>query len=454
MPFKTQYGSHYHMTLGCHGATIPCDTAGLEPCSDCCGQAGGGAPSGQGASDAIIGGGIDPHDDPTQLAYYEGAYNPSMPVARITEAAKATVVEHTNGVMEAFVNSSFIDSISFIPGEDGAKDTIIMSFREGYVTFHRMQHSYYSYTGGDVSRELYERIVSSDSIGAMANGLIHDPDVTSTFIRTGDTTEKAPLPRGILATARGAEGFAGTDAPAGSITVSGVISTDDDLLDIEENVSEIRDGKPAPQPVIVTMQQPDDEDIRRRLDVFNLHPTVDRRGFSDGLEKSRHMNKFGCFVDGKSPEELSDAKLFVSPDGLTGCAVLADGDIVGVFNANPEKKGAAKPLLELAKQNGGTKMDCYGEKLVHIYESCGYEAVARIPFNADYVDDTPFNKELLAHQPTVYVLKLREDPNDRHPTTQDELDALPMFDDPENGYGDALSYRDGLLAEQQMRQSE
>lgn len=37
MPFKTQYGSHYHMTYGCHGATIPCDTKGLTPCSDCCG---------------------------------------------------------------------------------------------------------------------------------------------------------------------------------------------------------------------------------------------------------------------------------------------------------------------------------------------------------------------------------------------------------------------------------
>ena len=37
MPFKTRYGSHYHMTEGCHGATIPCGTEGLTPCSDCCG---------------------------------------------------------------------------------------------------------------------------------------------------------------------------------------------------------------------------------------------------------------------------------------------------------------------------------------------------------------------------------------------------------------------------------
>lgn len=45
MPFKTQYGSHYHMTQGCHGASIPCRTEGLIPCSDCCGTRDGGTPS-------------------------------------------------------------------------------------------------------------------------------------------------------------------------------------------------------------------------------------------------------------------------------------------------------------------------------------------------------------------------------------------------------------------------
>ena len=42
MPWKTAHGSHYHMTEGCHGAFISCDTTGLEPCSDCCGGTGGG----------------------------------------------------------------------------------------------------------------------------------------------------------------------------------------------------------------------------------------------------------------------------------------------------------------------------------------------------------------------------------------------------------------------------
>lgn len=62
MPFRTQHGSHYHMTYGCHGATISCDTAGLEPCSDCCGtdsQPASPASSSTGASrhaSALVGG--------------------------------------------------------------------------------------------------------------------------------------------------------------------------------------------------------------------------------------------------------------------------------------------------------------------------------------------------------------------------------------------------------------
>lgn len=45
MPYRTRYGKHYHEVSGCHGATIPCGTAGLSPCSDCCGDARGGGGS-------------------------------------------------------------------------------------------------------------------------------------------------------------------------------------------------------------------------------------------------------------------------------------------------------------------------------------------------------------------------------------------------------------------------
>ena len=466
MPWKTQYGSHYHMTEGCHGATIPCDTNGLTPCSDCCGGAGdaGGSSSGVTLGGSVASGGGDfarlareadeagAHAEAT-LADYEGMYDPSMPVKRITETNKATVIEHENGIMEAVVDSSFIEGMSFIPGEGNTWDTITISFSPRYAEARGLDHRHYAYVGDGVSREWFERIVSSDSVGREANGLIWDSDVKTVFMNEDGGIPVGTIPRGILASDIGAEGVSGTDVPSGQITATGMIASDDSLRDVEGNIDELRDGRRMPQPVIVTMRTPDDADTRRKIEEFDLHATVDRTGFSRGLEQSRHMNPFGCFVDGKSPEDLQDASLFMAPDGLTGCAVMPDGDIVGVFNANPNKRKAVVALLELAKQNGGTKMDCYGERLVQLYEACGYEAVARIPFNGDYVEQTPFNQPLLDKQPPVYVLKLRDDPSDTHVSTEDELAALPIFDDPETGYGDALAYRDSLLAEQQARQS-
>ena len=56
MPYKTRFGSHYHMTEGCHGATIPCGTEGLSPCSDCCeATPRGGKELGEGVSGALAG---------------------------------------------------------------------------------------------------------------------------------------------------------------------------------------------------------------------------------------------------------------------------------------------------------------------------------------------------------------------------------------------------------------
>lgn len=60
MPFRTPYGDHYHNAYGCHGATEPCSTEGLEPCTDCCcvrdgsSLSEGGPAGGMGAGTAAI----------------------------------------------------------------------------------------------------------------------------------------------------------------------------------------------------------------------------------------------------------------------------------------------------------------------------------------------------------------------------------------------------------------
>lgn len=175
--------------------------------------------------------------------------------------------------------------------------------------------------------------------------------------------------------------------------------------------------------------------------------------FSKALDAGKAQNKFGAFVDSQSVDDLTknNAKTFLSDDGSVGIAIKADGDICGAFNSGKTYRGATKDLLITARANGGTKMDCYGINLVNRYEQAGFVPVARVPFNAEYVD----NALLSSKKPDVYVMMKNADSTDEvidkiaaksyKESTQAELDALPTF----NNYDEALAYRDRLLARQE-----
>lgn len=385
---------------------------------------GGGAGVTCGDSEGRVADGGDAGTMPSVTDGYDRyGYDRATPIRRITELRDAVVFDHGGGLMEAFRESDGGSlSIAFVPANGPGGRCVIAVDGLGQEA--------HAYDGPEVTKEVFEAIVSSPDIRAAAAERLAGANAWP-LLKVGDVTTLSAL-RGMVAASSGVR--------PGSMPSPSDIDTGDFSHAL---------GGPAARPDIVAMQTPADPDIARRVAEIGLAPTLDRVAFSDGLERSRHINPHGCFVDGKSPEELDGAKMFLSPSGLTGCAVLPDGDIVGVFNADPNHSGVAKVMLELAKQNGGTKMDCYGTGLVRIYERCGYEAVAQVPFNADYVDDTPFNALLLQERPPVFVLKVRENPEDRHETPLENLLRLPSFDDPEDGYGDALGYRDELLARQE-----
>ncbi len=182
--------------------------------------------------------------------------------------------------------------------------------------------------------------------------------------------------------------------------------------------------------------------------------TSDPQLFSTALEEARQKNPHGLMVSPKTVEELSQpgTRTFMSADNMAGALVTADGDIEAVFK-NPQSKAkqAATSLLITAVENGGRKLDCYGEDLVQTYNDRGFEAVAKIPFNAGEVESgwTYGNKD-------VYVMKLRDGVTAQdiagrlgmneadggfHMQTDAELANLPVFDD----YDEALAYRDSLL---------
>ena len=182
--------------------------------------------------------------------------------------------------------------------------------------------------------------------------------------------------------------------------------------------------------------------------------TSDPQLFSSALEEARQKNPNGLMVSPKTVEELSqpETRTFMSADNMAGALVTADGDIEAVFK-NPQSKAkqAATSLLITAVENGGRKLDCYGEALVRTYNNRGFEAVARIPFNAEEVEaGWTYGKR------DVYVMKLRdgvtaqdianrltlpEEDGGFHQQTPQELANLPVFDD----YDEALAYRDSLL---------
>lgn len=181
--------------------------------------------------------------------------------------------------------------------------------------------------------------------------------------------------------------------------------------------------------------------------------TSDPQLFSSSLEAARQNNPHGLMVSGKSVEELSQpgTVTFMSPDNMAGALVTADGDIEAVFkNPKSAAKGAGSSLLLNAINNGGTKLDCYGQGLVTLYNKHGFVPVAKVKWNPEYAPEgwSYGPKDVyvmkLANgvgiQEVIQRLGLSEEEGGFHIWSQKELDALPEMD-----YDEALAYRDSLI---------
>lgn len=175
--------------------------------------------------------------------------------------------------------------------------------------------------------------------------------------------------------------------------------------------------------------------------------------FSAQLNRAIKENKNGLMVSPKTPQELADsgAITFMSKDGMSGAAVTADGDIEAVFRIpGGDGKRLSYQMVITAVDNGGVKLDCYGEALVKNYSKMGFEPVAKVKWNPEYAP------EGWNYGPKdVYVMKLQdgldaaqieaklglsETEGGFHMFTDEELAALPEMD-----YDAALAYRDSLL---------
>lgn len=127
------------------------------------------------------------------------------------------------------------------------------------------------------------------------------------------------------------------------------------------------------------------------------------------------LGDLGASVHTYTPEEYSQMKMFLSEDGLSGIAVKPDGDIVSVFS-NPNAKindfrSRGHAMVELAKQNGGTKLDAFDTYLPDFYRKHGFEETGRDVWNEQYKPEgwnKDFYKQYNNGEPDVVYMQLKQ----------------------------------------------
>lgn len=117
---------------------------------------------------------------------------------------------------------------------------------------------------------------------------------------------------------------------------------------------------------------------------------VDGKLFHDIFEMVRIYLPNGELVN--LHDDYSNAKCFVTEDGLCGFAIEPDGNLVSVFSLSPStNKGFLYAIKDMVKEEGATHLDAYMSKkqpLQAIYEkTLGFHAAATMDYNMEYDHD-------------------------------------------------------------------
>ena len=180
--------------------------------------------------------------------------------------------------------------------------------------------------------------------------------------------------------------------------------------------------------------------------------TADPEGYESALMAGRESDQQnGWCVTPKSAQELRDGNIrtIMNESGTVGVGIAPNGDIEAVFkNKNGGPRKALDTMMPIAIEQGGDRLDCYGEGLVRAYKKYGFVPVARVEFNQEYANPgwTPEKGT-----PYVYVMMHNGDSADTGvermgvygPVTQEELDALPTYG--KGDYDAASAHRDALM---------
>ncbi len=176
---------------------------------------------------------------------------------------------------------------------------------------------------------------------------------------------------------------------------------------------------------------------------LNPQPMLELQGspestrlFHRAIQRSKAENKFGSSVHVYDEADYADMKLFTSEDGKSGFAVKPDGDVVSVFSEPGSNMGY--PMLQLAIQSGGRKLDAFNTALPAIYGPAGMKPVARVRWAdeaaPDDWDKTTYSK-FNNGEPDVVMFVF--DPDYNGLNVKQDIENLPYSE-----YGAAVDIQD------------
>jgi hypothetical protein len=114
-----------------------------------------------------------------------------------------------------------------------------------------------------------------------------------------------------------------------------------------------------------------------------LHPEG-AEAFHSAIGAAKHAHEAGAAVTQYPAEDYKDMRTFLTKERDAGFALKGD-DIVSVFkHPKAPYRNVTRSMLDLAKQNGGRRLDAFDTVLPHLYAQNGFRAVARLPWNEEY----------------------------------------------------------------------
>jgi len=144
--------------------------------------------------------------------------------------------------------------------------------------------------------------------------------------------------------------------------------------------------------------------------------------FHDAITQAKANNPSGASVHAYPMEDYMGMRMFLTPDKKAGFA-LKGNDIVSVFSDGTHKN-AVNPMIQLAIQEGGRKLDAFDTILPHFYHNNGFVVTSRMKWNDEYAPegwDKKHFEEYNNGEPDVVFMAYDPDNHDRPNAKQGKL---------------------------------